>query len=133
MTMTNSKKRGRCLECGNEIAYGRSDKKFCSAACKSRYHNRSGSSAKIRYRILSALNRNYHILEGLLKMGVKTITNSELGQLGYNHEYVTSSTKVRGHNEVSCFDIRYFRSETKIFNIHRAAPLKILADSPDNV
>ena len=121
----------RCLECGDEIVYGRSDKKFCGVSCRARYHNREAGSSKSRMRILSILDRNYSILEGLLSLEITSIGNAELGALGFNHEVITSSAKIRGHTEVSCFDIRYFRSETKIFNIHRAVSAPLDGWQPD--
>lgn len=121
-----------CLECGKVIRTGRSDKKFCGKECKSKYHNRESSPWKAKKKVLSALDRNYSILESLIRTGVSSITNSDLCMLGYNHEFITSLSRVRGHSEAACFDIRYFRSETRIFNIHRVTFPKVLASSRGN-
>ena len=114
------KERTRCLECGDELGYGRPDRKFCSRQCKNRYHNRNTHSRRnFQLRVLNAVNRNYGILERLLKAGVKTIDNGDLSQLGFNPSYVTSYHRVRGHNEFRCFDIKYFASDSRIFGIER--------------
>ena len=53
----------RCLECGDKISYGRSDKKFCCEDCKNRHHNHKvRSSRSVKRRVVSALERNYDIL-----------------------------------------------------------------------
>lgn len=134
MTDMNKNNDGRrvCLECGKTIEFGRADKKFCCEECKSKYHNREWNPWKTKKKVLSALDRNYSILDVLVRTGVSSITNSELGILGYNHGFITSSARVRGHSEEACFDIRYFRSETRIFNIHRVTFPKMLASSPGN-
>ena len=110
-----------CLECGEEITYGRPDRKFCSDSCKNRYHNsRTYSTRAVRLRVLNALDRNYNILDSLCKQGVRSISLGDLAQMGYNMEYVTSHHKVAGgHNEYRCFDIKYCLSQTKVFSLEK--------------
>ena len=48
-----------CLECGDKIRYGRSDKKFCCEDCKTRhYNNLAKGSRAYRRRVISRLARN---------------------------------------------------------------------------
>ena len=109
-----------CLECGTAI-YGRKDKHFCSPRCKNRYHNREQRQRRdVRLDTITALSRNYEILEALLKEKITSISLSDLTQLGFNPEYVTGHRKgLYRHEEFACFDIRYYRSSTKVFNVRR--------------
>ena len=110
--------RPSCLECGNEF-HGRSDKRFCSIGCKNAYNNRRAKSLReYRNSIMKSISRNYEILEMLLREKISTISLDEIGRLGFELECVTGH-RAGKHNEYACYDIRYFRSETKIFNIHR--------------
>lgn len=109
-----------CLECGEEIEYGRHDRKFCCQECKNRYHNRQHHYRRtVHLRIIGILNKNYEILNRLLMADVTSINLGDLSQMGYNPGFVTSCRKVRGHEECRCFDIRYFSTATRIFNIER--------------
>ena len=112
--------RGRCLECGDVLPYGRSDMKFCCVNCKSRYHyvNR-GHLKSLRLKTIGALDRNHEILESLLEMGTTSMNIPDLAQMGYRFDCVTSYHKVRNHNEYRCFDIKYFMTESRIFGLSR--------------
>jgi len=109
-----------CLECGKEI-YGRPDKKFCSEVCKNSFHNRKYYDYKKKQNsTITSLNRNHEILVSLIRMGKTTINLLDLTDLGFNPRYITGCSKVRSrHFENRCYDIAYYISETKIFNIHR--------------
>ena len=111
-----------CLECGTAV-YGRKDKHFCSPSCKNRYHNRLQRQRRdVRIETITALSRNYEILEALLKEKTTSMPLSDLVQMGFNPEYVTGHRKgLYRHEEFACFDIRYYRSSTKIFNVRRTA------------
>ena len=109
-----------CLECGDEIVYGRRGKKFCSDSCKNNYHNRMHHySRSVRLRILGILDRNYSVLDKLVKLKITTVSLGDLAQMGYNKEFVTSYHKVGGHDEYRCFDIKYCCSSTRIFHLER--------------
>jgi hypothetical protein len=111
-----------CLECGGAV-YGRKDKHFCSTSCKNRYHNRLQRQQKdIRLTTVTALSRNYEILEALLKEKITTMSLADLTRIGFKPEYVTGHRKgLYRHEEYACFDIRYYRSSTKVFNVRRIA------------
>lgn len=112
-----------CLECGDPILYGRSDRKFCSDSCKNRYHNRKSHYLRsLQLRIIGTLEKNYGILSGLIGSGVTSISLGDLAQLGYNMEYITSHHRMGRHNEYRCFDIKYFCTPTRIFGLERVRP-----------
>ena len=120
MKPEEDQKRGRCLECGDVLPYGRSDMKFCSASCKSRWHyGNDGRQHGVRRKIIGALDRNYAILDELLRQGVSRIDIPDLAQLGYNFDCITSYHKVRNHNEYRCYDIKYYMSESTVFKLER--------------
>lgn len=107
-----------CLECGDPIPYGRSDRKYCSDACRHRYHNRESRRWHRRYaRIIGILEQNYSILDRLIGLGIVSTLKSDLVQMGYNLDFLTSCRKV-GHRMVCrCFDIRYEETESRIRNL----------------
>ena len=112
-----------CLECGDELGYGRSDRKFCSETCKNRWNNRKYHySRSSRLRILGILDRNYSVLEKLLRLDIRSISLGDIAQMGYNKEFVTSYHKVGSHDEYRCFDIKYCCSASRIFRIERVSP-----------
>lgn len=117
---TRNEEETTCLECGS-VVYGRKDKHFCSPSCKNRYHNRLQRQQKdIRLYTITALSRNYEILEALLKEKITSMSLADLAKTGFNPDYVTGHRKgLYRHEEFSCFDIRYYRSSTKIFNVRR--------------
>lgn len=121
---TEEQQRGRCLECGDVLPYGRSDMKFCCSSCKNRYHYaRVGHLKGVRLRTIGALDRNHEILDALLKRGVTSINIPDLGQMGYRFDCVTSYHKVRNHDEYRCFDIKYFLSPSRVFDLSRVEVL----------
>ena len=73
--------------------------------------------------IISVLSQNYEILEELLKENRQSAGLAELSELGFDPDYVTGHRKGRyRHDEYSCFDISYYRSPSKIFNVRRKTP-----------
>lgn len=116
-----------CLECGDEIAYGRSDRLYCSDNCRNRHNNRIHNARKaVRTRVLSQLEKNYQILEQLLDSGVSSVDLSELADMGYNLYYSTSYRKIRGRNEYRCFDIRFYCTPSRIMRLERVLPAQKL-------
>ena len=119
------KERKKCLECGKEI-YGRPDKKFCSEHCKNHYHNHHGhQSSRLRYRIINNLEKNHHLLEGLLKLGITSISLSDAMALGFKPSHITGCIKRAKYNELRCFDICYRQTSEFITNIRDIDPDEI--------
>jgi predicted nucleic acid-binding Zn ribbon protein len=79
-----------CIECGVKIV-GRSDKKFCSDACRNSYNNRQNKDSKNLMRnINNRLRKNYRILEQLNPNQKTKCTRDKLIQHGFNFNYFTS-------------------------------------------
>ena len=111
-----------CLECGDAIVYGRLDKKFCSTACKNRYHNRTSHDRRsVHLRVMNILDRNYSILDSLLDMNTTSIRLNDISLMGFNKEFMTSCRKAGSHMECCCFDIKYCCTAARIFNISKMA------------
>lgn len=110
---------GICLECGRTF-YGRTDKKFCSKQCKNKFHNDEYSeNCKLRNKVFDSLSINHDILLRLIRKGIESMPLEELEQLGFNARYVTSHRKgMYGHDEYACFNVRYYRTPTRIFKLH---------------
>ena len=127
MYKNEEEQRGRCLECGDVLPYGRSDMKFCCVSCKSRYHYVNGGHLKgLRLRTIGALDRNHEILESLLARNVTSINISDLAQMGYRFDCITSYRKVRHKTEYRCFDLKYFMTESRIYGLSRAEVMPLV-------
>lgn len=104
-----------CLECGDRIRYGRTDKKFCCDTCRAKYYNDQVRVSRLyKRRVLGALSRNYEILENLLRASVDAVDLVELEGLGFSPGVVTSYRKVNRHDEYTCFDIKYIMTPTRV-------------------
>ena len=112
------KARRECLSCGGPIRYGRTDKKFCSDACKNRYHNQQMNQfLKIHSKIVHALDRNHKILSHCLSHGLNSIDLNEAIEWGFNPEYVTGLRRSRMRQEFRCFDIQYVDTPSRLTGI----------------
>ena len=112
----------QCLECGKDIEYGRADKKFCCDSCKNRWHNRKKSYLmRLQSKVIHGLDKNYRILDELVKKEKSWAPIGDLVQWGFNPEYVTGVTRNRMRIEYRCYDIKYCRSESRIYNICKVA------------
>lgn len=78
-----------CLECGTKII-GRSDKKFCSDACRNAYNNALNKDSKNLVRnINNRLRKNYRILEKLNAKDKTKVKREHLVKEGFYFEYFT--------------------------------------------
>ncbi len=112
--------KSKCLECGDSIEYGRQDKKFCCDSCRSKFHNRrTRGSRSTKLKILSNLEKNYSILDKLLKINVTSMSVMELQHLGFKFDFVTSYQKIRRHNVFLCFDISFTIIADRVTSITR--------------
>jgi len=117
----NEETKANCLECGTELEYGRTDRKFCCPTCKNRYNNRKYYDIRsLHTRIRGILEKNYTILDKLIKLDISSMDMGDIVQWGFNPEYSTGHRKVRGHNEYRCYEIKYLISSSRIFNIERS-------------
>ena len=109
-----------CLECGDQIRYGRTDKKFCSDECRMKnYNEKARMSRAFKRRILNALSRNYRILDNLVKADMDSADLMTLASMGFIPSLMTSFRKNGKHDECSCFDIRYIMTGTRIYSISK--------------
>ncbi len=117
---TNMVELGCCLECGKKL-YGRTDKKFCGKTCKNNYHNKEiRQRNRIRSEIISRLLCNHDILCNMLKLGCDSAQIEELAGMGFDHRLVTGYRKgLYQKDEYACFDLRYYRTPTRIYRLHR--------------
>ena len=114
------RKRSDCLECGEPIRYGRTDKKFCSEECKNRYHNQLANNyLKLHSKIMHTLDKNHRILAHCLANGLSSVSLGDAIQWGFNPDFVTGVDRNRLRPEYRCFDIKYLRSETTLYHISK--------------
>ncbi len=79
-----------CPECGEKII-GRSDKKFCSDACRNSFNNALNKDSKNLVRnINNRLRKNYRILESLNSKDKTKVRKETLLKQGFNFVYFTS-------------------------------------------
>ena len=100
-----------CKECGISIA-GRSDKIFCSDACRNAFNNTASKLAKVEIdSVNKKLRKNLKILKDLSNCGKRRVSGEELSSLGFDFRYVTSFKK-RGDGRVvmHCYNYSYINS-----------------------
>ena len=105
----------RCLECG-DVLHGRTDKKFCSDACRNTYNNRLNSDASNTVRnINNILRKNRRILQDLNKQSGKTMVSKDiLLSNGFNFTYFTHTyITQKGFNYHFCYEQGYLFLEDK--------------------
>ena len=110
-----------CLECGDRIRYGRSDKKFCCDECRTRhYNNMAKGSRGYRRKVMTRLTRNYRILEQILKSGESAMELTDLVSFGFSPDTVTGFHKNRfKSDEYWCFDIKYRMTDSRVYSISK--------------
>jgi len=65
------------------------------------------------------LDRNYEILEELVKSGIKAIWVADAIAIGYNPAYVTSYRKHGTRSMCHCYDICYVATENRMTSIKK--------------
>ncbi|MCU4173829.1 hypothetical protein [Carboxylicivirga sp. N1Y90] len=97
-----------CLYC-DELIVGRSDKKFCTAQCKSAYHNQNESTSEAYMRTLNKqLRTNRRALHTACPSGKATVRKSFLIKLGMNFKYLTHTWRNQsGTLYYFCYDYGY--------------------------
>ncbi|MBA5246320.1 DUF2116 family Zn-ribbon domain-containing protein [Marnyiella aurantia] len=80
-----------CLECSEPI-HGRSDKKFCSDACRNAFNNKQNKDASNLMRnINNKLRKNHRILaDQKFTEGKAKTTRNKLSAEGFDFEYFTN-------------------------------------------
>lgn len=110
-----------CLECGDKIRYGRTDKKFCCEECKNKYYNELAKGSRAyRRKVVNRLSRNYRILDQMLKAGEPSVELTDLMSLGFSPDAVTGYHKNRFKtDEYWCFDIKYKMTDSRVYSISK--------------
>ncbi|WP_216854392.1 hypothetical protein [Pedobacter panaciterrae] len=104
-----------CRNCGEEILYGRTDKKFCNDACRIDYNNkvkmeRRGEHPEFVKKIAKILSHNYQILRKLNTKSKTIVSEQQLNGLGFNFNYLTSyHITQKGDVYHFCFDQGYLK------------------------
>lgn len=97
-----------CVECGRDL-FGRSDKKFCSDACRSAYNNKSlsGNNKYLR-KINRKLRKNRSILEALNPDGKVKTHQDRLLKEGFDFDYFTNVYITKEQREYRfCYEYGY--------------------------
>ena len=116
----------RCLECGDEIMYGRKDKKFCSDECRNRHHNHTHRSERQYKRmVMGILDRNYEILDGFIKSDIDAVWIADAIAIGFNPAYVTSCRRHGKRSMCHCFDICYVATDNRMTSISKIQNLSL--------
>lgn len=97
-----------CIECGEPFV-GRSDKKFCSDACRNSHNNQVNKDDKNYIRNTNnQLRKNWRILEELNPNDKQTISKKQLALKGFDFNLFTSIyTKKDGSVYYFCYNQGY--------------------------
>ena len=98
----------KCPECNLPIR-GRSDKKFCSDACRNAFNNKVKTDATNFVRnVNNVLRKNRRILEELLPGETAKTTKTTLNQKGFDFGYFTNTyTTKKGATYYYCYEYGY--------------------------
>lgn len=110
----------KCLNCGEQIRYGRVDKRYCCDDCRNSHHNaQTKASRAFRRKVMSQLFGNYDVLDRLFKAGVESIDVFDAVNMGFVPGVVTSYRRAGCHDEYACFDIKYRMTPTRLSHISK--------------
>lgn len=99
----------RCLEC-NDVLHGRTDKKFCSDACRNACNNKKRSVPGNGYvrKVNGILGRNRNIMAALNPSGKTRVHRAKLIKRGFDFRFVTNLYGTRsGTVYYFCYDYGY--------------------------
>ena len=104
--MDNNRK---CLNCGEDLKTGRSDRKYCDAQCRSNSNNQNlRETEKELLRINAILRKNRTLLKQLNPIGKTTIRKEVLTVQGFNFQYFTNIyTPKNGNTYYFCYEYGY--------------------------
>lgn len=103
-----------CLECHDPFQ-GRSDKKFCSDACRNNFNNKQKSDVSHQMRHINAILKKNHKVLSLLFSAVDAQSGENnkpskdrLFELGFNFNYFTNIyTNKKGMTYYYCYEYGY--------------------------
>ena len=107
-----------CLECGDLIRYGRTDKRFCCEDCKSKYHNEQTKKGRAyKNKVNALIRRNYEILDSLVYEGCDSVDLGEMIMRGFTPAVMTSCHRSGRYHIYGCYDIKYRMTESKVCSV----------------
>lgn len=124
-----------CKECGEPLV-GRTDKRFCSDACRNLFHYHA-NNAPINYvrNVVNILKRNRRVLSELNKSqdGKVKVHREKMVERGYNFLYHTNIYRTKaGNTYVFCFEHGYLElSESWFMLVRRDEYLERASDLAD--
>ena len=104
----------QCHYC-NEKLQGRTDKKYCSAHCKSahQYQNRKAEE-ELYYKIDKKLKTNRKLLKAYNKSGMSTVRKEKLLEEGFDPKYFTHYWKnQKGQVYLFCYEYGFLHLKEK--------------------
>ncbi len=103
-----------CLDCGMPV-YGRTDKKFCSDACRNNHNNGKNRDATNYIRnVNNILRKNRRILQELNPKGKNKQKKEKLVAAGFHFGYFTDCyTTKQGNTYRYCYDQGYLILENE--------------------
>ncbi len=107
--------------------YGRTDKKFCTDACRNVWNNKHRVVISPAVRFINRVLRRNHDILALFFHGDCTTAKArkaQLSALGFNFRYCTAvSRKKNGNTLYYCYEFSYCRLEGDWYCIKRSGPL----------
>ncbi|SRR6056297_1051520 len=104
-----------CQECGASFR-GRTDKKFCTADCRSTFHNRKYRDQNNMMRnINNCLRRNRKILKELCEKKLAKVDRYDLLERGFRFGYCTHVRQREKRPVHYCYDIAYYEKQGQVF------------------
>lgn len=96
----------KCKQC-ERLVVGRSDKKFCSDACRIDHHNQQKKDAyDFKKDLIRTSEGNRRILHLLLEEGTDKLQTEDLLAKGFNFNGITGINPVAKQIELFCFEYR---------------------------
>jgi len=115
--------RSICKQCKSEFLLKRSDQKFCSGRCRSRYHNKkSPENSTVIKEINRELLKDYRILGDVLAEQEEVqVSRMYLLKKGFSFEKQTHSENWRDSNQnyIGLYDLCYAKDNNDNFMIRR--------------
>lgn len=103
----------KCTRCEKTIM-GRSDKRFCSDACRIDFHNqRRRELYEGRKHIHQTISRNRQVLQLLYDKGAVVLTQEELLRNGFSFAGITGIACEKSRLELFCYDFRILQKGRK--------------------
>lgn len=109
----------KCMDCGSLFS-GRSDKKFCSDACRINFHNTRRKLQENYIRLInSVLKKNRNVLQNFYLAGEIKVPLQNLKILGFIAEFHTHTKIIHDQNYRFCYEYGYYEDKEGWIQISR--------------